>query len=84
MNTNIGGIEVRMYVLLKEPVDKLRKVMVYESEYDTQEDKHCFADLWFITLDDAIDHCIQEFNVIQEQWVVINDPKEGEYHDIIH
>lgn len=82
---------MRMYALLEERVENVKKIMVYESEsgvyvflYDTQEDKSCVADLWFETLDEAVDHCIQEFNVIQAQWLVINDPKEGEYHDIIH
>ncbi|WP_245773076.1 hypothetical protein [Paenibacillus catalpae] len=79
-----------MYALLEEPVEKVRKVMVYESDigayvflYDTQEDKSCIADLWFETLAEALDHCLQEFNVIQSQWLVINDPEEGEFHDII-
>ncbi|WP_162531863.1 hypothetical protein [Brevibacillus choshinensis] len=43
---------MRMYALLKESVDTVRKVMVYESEngvyvflYDTQEDKSGFAEV---------------------------------------
>ncbi|KRF03316.1 hypothetical protein ASG89_22995 [Paenibacillus sp. Soil766] len=80
-----------MYALLEEAVENVKKVMVYESEsevyvflYDTQEDKTSVADLWFEMLDEAVDHCNQEFNVIQAQWLVINDPKEGEDHEIIH
>ncbi|AIQ48610.1 hypothetical protein R70723_23895 [Paenibacillus sp. FSL R7-0273] len=79
-----------MYALLEEQVGEVRKVMVYESEsgayvflFNTQEDKSCIADLWFETLGDAVEHCLQEFNVKQEQWLVINDPKEGN-HDVIH
>lgn len=81
---------MRMYALLEEQVGEVRKVMVYESEsgayvflFNTQEDKSCIADLWFETLGDAVEHCLQEFNVKQEQWLVINDPKEGN-HDVIH
>lgn len=87
----IRGNEVRMYALLKEPVDNVRKVMIYESEngvyvflYDTQEDKSGFADLWFESLDESVDYCIQKYKVIQEQWVVIKDPIEGQNHDIIY
>lgn len=81
---------MRMYALLKEQVDNAKKVMIYESEngvyvflYDTQEDKSCYADLWFETIEEALEYCTHELDVEQEQWVVIIDPKEGQYHDII-
>jgi hypothetical protein len=51
--------------------------------YDTQEDKSCYADLWFETIEEALEYCTHELDVEQEQWVVIIDPKEGQYHDII-
>ncbi|MGN7761472.1 hypothetical protein ACTJKB_08470 [Paenibacillus sp. 22594] len=81
-----------MYTLLKEKVDNVRKLMIYESEndgvyvflYDTQEDKSSFADLWFETFDEAVDYCIEKYIVIEDQWVVIKDPKKGQQHDIIN
>ncbi|MEC0170477.1 hypothetical protein [Paenibacillus graminis] len=80
-----------MYALLKEHVNDVRKLMIYDNEngayvflYDTQEDKSGFADLWFESFDEAIDYCNEKYKVIQDQWVVINDPKEGQQHDIIH
>jgi len=45
------------------PIDNLNKVMVYDSEngvyvflFDSQDDKSCFADLWFEDLDEAVDY----------------------------
>ncbi|OKP89667.1 hypothetical protein A3842_04060 [Paenibacillus sp. P3E] len=81
-----------MYTLIKEKVDNVKKLMIYESEndgvyvflYDTQEDKSSFADLWFETFDEAVDYCIEKYIVIEDQWVVIKDPKEGQQHDIIN
>lgn len=82
---------MRMYALLREPIDNIRKIMIYNSEngvcvflYDTQENKSGIADLWFETLDEAMVYCNQELKVIKEQWIVIYDPKEGEQHDIIY
>ncbi|WP_229696063.1 hypothetical protein [Paenibacillus albidus] len=80
-----------MYALLKEHVDNVRKLMIYDNEngvyvflYYTQEDKSGFADLWFETIDEAVDYCIEKYKVIQDQWVIIKDPKEGQQHDIIN
>lgn len=81
---------MRMYALLREPVDNIRKVMIYDSEngvyaflYDTHENKSGIADLWYEILDEAMAYCNQELKVIEEQWIVINDPKEGEQHDYL-
>lgn len=80
-----------MYSLLKEQVDNIKKVMIYESAddvyvflYDTQENKSCIADFWFETLDEALEYCKEKYNVKQELWIIINDPKEGEHHDIMY
>ncbi|MFC4306607.1 hypothetical protein [Cohnella boryungensis] len=82
---------MRMFALLTEPIGKIRKVMIYESKngvyvflYDTHENIGCYADHWFKVIEDAMDYCIEELNINEGRWVIINDPKNGEQHDIIY
>ncbi|RED75713.1 hypothetical protein [Cohnella phaseoli] len=81
---------MRMYALLTEPIGKIRKVMIYESKngvyvflFDSHEDKGCYADHWFVEIEDAMDYCMEELNINESQWVCINDPQDGDQHDII-
>lgn len=82
---------MRMYALFTEPIGDISKVMTYESKngiyvflFETHENKGSNADYWYETLGEAMDFCSEELNLVEEQWVVVNDPKDGEQHDIIY
>ncbi|WP_375103232.1 hypothetical protein ACDZ28_26540 [Paenibacillus sp. RS8] len=82
---------MRMYALLKEPIGDINKVMIYDSKhrvyvflFETHENKGAKADYCYETLGEAMEFCNEELNIVEEQWVVINDPKDGEQHDIIY
>ncbi|WP_139995517.1 hypothetical protein [Paenibacillus paridis] len=81
---------MRKYLVLEERVNKIKKVMIYETDeeayvflYDTHEDKPCFADYWFESVEDAEDYCEAHINVKEKNWLVIDDPKAGCQHDLI-
>ncbi|WP_340003682.1 hypothetical protein MHH52_16735 [Paenibacillus sp. FSL K6-0276] len=72
-------------------IGDISKVMIYESKngvyvilFETHENKGANADYCYETLGEAMDFCNKELNIVEEQWFVINDPKDGEQHDIIY
>ncbi|WP_108587262.1 hypothetical protein [Paenisporosarcina sp. OV554] len=80
---------MRKYVLLKEVVDKICKVMIYESFedvavylYDSISDTSCFADFSFETIEEAEKYC-KELGIRDIDWCFIDDPLEGCKHDLI-
>jgi len=80
---------MRKYVLLKEVVDKICKVMIYESSedvtvflYDSTSDTSCFADFSFETIEEAEKYC-KELGIRDIDWCFIDDPLEGCKHDLI-
>ncbi|MCR8630884.1 hypothetical protein [Paenibacillus radicis (ex Xue et al. 2023)] len=81
---------MRKYVVLEKPVDSVKKVMIYESNegvvvflYNTDEDKSCSADQWYEGIQDASDYCIEQFNINEKDWILIDDPNDGCQHDLI-
>jgi hypothetical protein len=81
---------MRQYVLLHKPVRIVKKIMIYGSKdgvyvflYDTVDDRPCYADLWYELFEDAIEHCEAEYNVKNDDWIIIDEPKQGGQHDII-
>lgn len=64
---------MRKYCILKEPVDEIKKVMIYEMKdgvfvflYNTDEDAACFADYWFATLKEAEEECSESYGIGQD------------------
>lgn len=81
---------MRKYSIFEKPIDKVKKVMIYESNkgvyvflYNTDEDKSCFADQWYEIVQEADDYCLEQFNVKEQDWILIDDPKDGCQHDLI-
>lgn len=80
---------MRKYVLIKEVVDQICKVMIYESSeevavflYDSTSDTPCFADLSFETIEEAEKYC-KELGIRDKDWCFIDDPLAGCQHDLI-
>ena len=70
--------------------DYIKKVMIYQDnegvyifQYDTIDDTHCNWDLWFPSIDEAQSFCEKEYFIGEKNWIIIDDPKEGCFHDII-
>lgn len=82
---------MRKYSILKTPVNKIEKVMIYNYDvdevyvflYESKMDIRCFADYEFETLEDAEEFC-RELGVNDEDWIYIEDPKEDSPHDLIN
>jgi hypothetical protein len=81
---------MRKYAILKEPINQVKKVMIYEYDvgvyvflYDNEEDIPCFADHWYEYVQEAEDYCMEQLNISEDDWVVIGEPQDGNQHDLI-
>jgi hypothetical protein len=70
INLIITGDHMRKYALLKEEINDICKVMIYQLQeetyvflYNTKMDAPCFADLCFDQLEDAEEYCKRELGV---------------------
>ncbi|AZH30495.1 hypothetical protein [Paenibacillus sp. M-152] len=69
--------------------DEVKKVMVYEVDqevyvftYTTVEDLPCTQDYWFETLIEAEEYCEDRFGRLE--WIQIEDPRQGDFQDLIN
>ncbi len=81
---------MRKYAVLKEPKDKVVKIMLYEVtdgvylfEYDTVADYLCCSDLFFSTIEEALTYCDETYSIKDSDWIMINDPFEYCQNDLI-
>ncbi|WP_042273379.1 hypothetical protein [Faecalimicrobium dakarense] len=81
---------MRKYAILKDPVNDIKKVLLYESTdgvdlfmYDTTNDIPCFTDYNFDTLEEVLQICFEEYNIKHSDWININEPMKDCQHDII-
>ncbi|MGG2026299.1 hypothetical protein AB1282_11405 [Gottfriedia sp. S16(2024)] len=83
---------MRKYAILNNPINKIEKVMVYTFNddevyvflYNTKYDNPSIGDYLFEEIDDAEQFCNNEFGINEGDWLYIDDPVEGEQHDIIN
>ncbi|NQV27006.1 MAG: hypothetical protein HQ518_21865 [Rhodopirellula sp.] len=61
----------------------VKRLMIHECEdgvylflFETEEDGGCSADLWFETVEDALETAQQEYSVDSERWHKIHDPPQ--------
>jgi hypothetical protein len=73
-----------------EVKNETRKLMIYESKdetylfgYDCLQDSFSKWDLWFSNIEDAEEYCEDNFNVDNEDWILIDEPKKDCQHDFI-
>lgn len=81
---------MRKYLILKQSIDNIIKLMVYDTGdgcylflYDSVNDKPSIADYWFDSMLDAESTCKEDYNINENDWILINDPLENCQDDII-
>ena len=81
---------MRKYAILKKPIGEIKKLMIYDTGseaymflYDSvcEDGKSC-SDMWYENIDDAIE-ASTEYDVSDDEWIIINDPLPHCQHDII-
>ena len=81
---------MRKYAILKESINEIKKVMLYESHdgvyiflYDVIDDYPAFADNYFSALEDAEEVCSEEYSIKDSDWIIVDEPPKNCQHDII-
>jgi hypothetical protein len=71
-------------------VDKIQKLMIYQSEegvflfgYDCLQDTSSIWDNWFMTMEEANEYCQNVYKIDNEKWISISDPLENCQDDFI-
>jgi len=81
---------VRKYAIVREPLEGVKKVMIYECAdgvylfkfRGVHEDSAGFADEWYSFVEDAEEDAAR-YGVAENEWVHIDDPMPNCQHDII-
>lgn len=80
---------MRKIALVKNNNDT-KKVMIYATKKETYlflyqniDDISCYADYWFDGISDVEEMCLEEYNITQNDWQIIDDPLPHCQHDII-
>ena len=82
---------MRLTANIKIEDKELKRLMIYDSEdgvylfgYNTEIDSDSLWDYWFENIEDAINDCIEDYNISKEDWTEIPDPLEYCQHDWIN